>query len=169
MQARPARSAFARPGTLKRGWSPATPPARRARDENRAPATLVDAAHARLRTRVRFPPSPPLKAPLRRGFRVRARSRPRRRNRHREGGRRDQPPRKVCPAAARTVSAPDESRVSRPAGGDWPEISREPRPRTSTLRFGDGVAAGIPASRMSRTILVALAAASLLGGTATAR
>src|SRR3954451_24726563 len=70
MQARPARSAFARPGTLKRGWSPATPPARRARDEYRAPATLVDAAHARLRTRVRFPPSPPLKAPLRRGFRV---------------------------------------------------------------------------------------------------
>src|SRR5437763_315269 len=57
-QAHPVRPAFAKPGTSSEGWSPATPPARRAGDEIRAPATLVEAIHTRSRTRVRFPPSP---------------------------------------------------------------------------------------------------------------
>ena len=35
-----------------------TPPARRPKDETRAPATLVEAIFTRSRTRVRFPPSP---------------------------------------------------------------------------------------------------------------
>ena len=45
-------------GTQSRGWSRATRPVRLARDENRGPATLVDAVFARPRTWVRFPPSP---------------------------------------------------------------------------------------------------------------
>ena len=41
------RSASAKPGKTQGGWSPATPPARRAGDEIRAPATLVEAiSHA---------------------------------------------------------------------------------------------------------------------------
>ena len=47
-------------GKIQGGWSPTTPPARRAEDEIRAPATLVEAIQTRLRTRVRFPPSPHL-------------------------------------------------------------------------------------------------------------
>jgi hypothetical protein len=43
MPAHPGRSASAQPGTSPGGWSRATPPARRPRDEIRAPATLVDA------------------------------------------------------------------------------------------------------------------------------
>ena len=57
-QAHPGRPASADPGKPSGGWSPSTPPARREGDENRAPATLVDATHTRSRTRVRFPPSP---------------------------------------------------------------------------------------------------------------
>src|SRR4051812_9111344 len=44
MQAHPRRSASPEPGTSFRGWSSATPPARRAEDEIRAPDTLVEAA-----------------------------------------------------------------------------------------------------------------------------
>jgi hypothetical protein len=44
MQAHPARSASAEPGKASGGWSPTTRPARRAGDEIRAPATLVEAA-----------------------------------------------------------------------------------------------------------------------------
>src|ERR1700729_2888916 len=58
MQAYPVRSVSANPGKSSGGWSPATPPARRVGDEIRAPATLVEATHTRLRTWVRFPPSP---------------------------------------------------------------------------------------------------------------
>jgi hypothetical protein len=58
MPAHPGRSAPAEPGTAQGSWSRATPPARRARGETRAPATLVEAISARSRTRVRFPPSP---------------------------------------------------------------------------------------------------------------
>src|SRR5204863_9482149 len=43
---------------IQGGWSPPTRPARRAGDEIRAPATLVEATLTRSRTRVRFPPSP---------------------------------------------------------------------------------------------------------------
>jgi hypothetical protein len=43
MPAHPGRSASAKPGTSSGGWSRRTPPARRLRDENRAPDTLVDA------------------------------------------------------------------------------------------------------------------------------
>src|SRR3954447_7596804 len=43
MPAHPRRSAFAKPGTSSGGWSRGTPPARRPRDETRAPATLVEA------------------------------------------------------------------------------------------------------------------------------
>jgi hypothetical protein len=43
MPAHPGRSAFAKPGTSSGGWSRGTPPARRPRDETRAPATLVEA------------------------------------------------------------------------------------------------------------------------------
>src|SRR3954451_1091725 len=42
-QAHPARPASAEPGTPSGSWSPGTPPARQPEDENRAPATLVDA------------------------------------------------------------------------------------------------------------------------------
>ena len=43
MPAHPGRSAPAEPGTSLGSWSRGTPPARRPRDETRAPATLVDA------------------------------------------------------------------------------------------------------------------------------
>lgn len=58
MQAHPRRSASAKGGTSSGGWSPVTPPARRPGDEIRGPDTLVEAIITRLRTRVRFPPSP---------------------------------------------------------------------------------------------------------------
>ena len=54
------RSVSAKSGTAQGDWSPATPPARRAGDEIRAPATLVEATLTRSRTWVRFPPSPSL-------------------------------------------------------------------------------------------------------------
>src|SRR4051794_37282704 len=59
MQAHPQRSVSAKGGTSSGGWLPATPPARRAGSEIRAPDTLVEAIATRLWTRVRFPPSPP--------------------------------------------------------------------------------------------------------------
>src|SRR4051812_39673666 len=59
MPAHPRRSASAKGGTSSGGWSSATPSARRAEDEIRAPTTLVEAIHTRLRTWVQFPPSPP--------------------------------------------------------------------------------------------------------------
>jgi hypothetical protein len=43
MPAHPRRPASAKPGKASGGWSRGTPPARRPRDENRAPDTLVDA------------------------------------------------------------------------------------------------------------------------------
>jgi hypothetical protein len=43
MPAHPGRSASAKPGKASGGWSRGTPPARRPRDEIRAPDTLVDA------------------------------------------------------------------------------------------------------------------------------
>jgi predicted nucleotidyltransferase len=63
MQAHPRRSASAKGGTSPGGWLPATPPARRSGSEIRAPDTLVEAIITRLRTRVRFPPSPLFREP----------------------------------------------------------------------------------------------------------
>jgi hypothetical protein len=54
----PGKVRLRRTGKTSGGWSPATPPARQARDEIRAPATLVEAILTRSRTWVRFPPSP---------------------------------------------------------------------------------------------------------------
>jgi len=54
----PGEARLRRSGDTSAGWSPATPPARRAGDEIRAPDTLVDAIFTRSRTWVRFPPSP---------------------------------------------------------------------------------------------------------------
>src|SRR4051812_5570901 len=54
----PWRFASAKGGTFSGGWFPTTPPAWRVGNEIRAPDTLVDANPTRLRTWVRFPPSP---------------------------------------------------------------------------------------------------------------